>query len=181
MSVPDPIRTMKRGNIPGKYGISGKKNYLSVEKAYTGYGPSDTAMNNARFDTYNRRANQLLQQRTDGFRDRDYIAFNFLSNSVPVNRDPGPLRVARFGANQHDVNKRRTDSDATEERRNIEEQRRVINESAAREFIERRESQPPPPMKSGGIVPKDGVYRLHKGEKVVPANKVKAKSKPKKK
>lgn len=34
--------------------------------------------------------------------------------------------------------------------------------------------QPPPPMKTGGSIKKTGVYTLHKGEVVVPANRVKS-------
>ncbi len=56
---------------------------------------------------------------------------------------------------------------------------KLLNTTLLREDEVATPDIPPAQMKSGGIVPKDGLYRLHKGEKVIPANR--AKAKPKKK
>lgn len=43
-----------------------------------------------------------------------------------------------------------------------------------RNFHASRRPPSPPPMEKGGKVPKSGVYKLHKGEVVVPASRVKS-------
>lgn len=59
-------------------------------------------------------------------------------------------------------------------------QRQSEGQEVTSEHREYQSGQPhakkrfPPPMKTGGIIKKTGVYTLHKGEVVVPANRVKS-------
>ena len=74
---------------------------------------------------------------------------------------------------QREAARRRVREEAVQDRSEARQTKLRATNNSFMDAIKRLPPPPPPPMEKGGLIKQTGVYMLHKGEVVVPANRVK--------